>query len=80
MDGVDGIAPIFSETGVLLWRWDGGPSWLRLGSLHEGQDGGLDVLGQARPSGHDSFEVGWSLRFYIVRRLRFGAVARCAGR
>jgi hypothetical protein len=80
MDGVDGIAPTFSETGVLLWRCGCGASWLHLGGLHKGQDGGLDVLGQARPCGHDATEVGWSLRIYIVRRLRFGAAARCAGR
>jgi hypothetical protein len=81
MDGVDGIATTFSETGVLLWRWDGGPSWLHLGGLHKGQDSGLDVLGQGGPSGHDAAEVGWSLRFCIVvLSLRFGAAARCAGR
>jgi len=39
------------------------------------------VLGQGGPGGNDSVEVGWSLRFYIiVLGLRFGAVARCAGR
>jgi len=81
MDGVDGIAPTFSETEVLLWRCGRVRSWLHLGGLHKGQDGGLDVLGQARPSGHDAAEVEWSLRFCIVvLSLRFGAAARCAGR